>query len=235
MKLQSAFAGVCCCRWLLYLERETALKHHNLAQISDDLVDHCIGHLIQHCLVLVLHSKFVCLNADDILDAEEVYDDAPESGHAYADLAAAMGDEEDSEQEEEEEEVQEGAELGSDADDDDVDLVSDEEDDLGLSDMEDADSADEGGDMDDPDHTDQQTDDADDDELNPFELAEATDSDDEPKQKGALGFRAAAMQSSILSRYQMPWASTSIMPAASSAVVLYSQVKRCVLNSGVCL
>ncbi len=130
------------------------------------------------------------MNADDILDAEEVYDDAPESGHAYADLAAAMGDEEDSDQDEEEGEEQEGAELGSDADDDnDLDLVSDEEDNLGLSDMDDADSADEGSDMDDPDHSDQQADDPDDDELNPFELAEATDSDDEPKQKGALGLQ----------------------------------------------
>ena len=153
------------------------------------------------------------MNADDILDAEEVYDDAPESGHAYADLAAAMGDEEDSDQEEEEEEqeVEEGAELGSDADDDDLDLVSDEEDELGLSDM------------DDPDHSDQQADNLDDDELDPFELAEATDSDDEPKQKGASGFRAAAMQSSIPSGHHMPWTSTIILPAASSAVALYSQ------------
>jgi hypothetical protein len=165
------------------------------------------------------------VNADDILDAEEVYDDAPESGHAYADLAAAMGDEEDSDQEEEEEEqeVEEGAELGSDADDDDLDLVSDEEDELGLSDMENADSADEGSDMDDPDHSDQQADNLDDDELDPFELAEATDSDDEPKQKGASGFRAAAMQSSIPSGHHMPWTSTIILPAASSAVALYSQ------------
>jgi hypothetical protein len=202
----------------------------NLSQLLDDPVDHCIGYLIQHCLVLILRSKIVRVSADDILDAEEVYDDAPESGHAYADLAAAMGDEEDSDQEEEEEgEEQEGPELGSDADDDDLDLVSDEEDDLVLSDMDDADSADEGTDMDDPDHSDQQADDADDDELNPFELAEATDSDDEPKQKGALGFRVAAMQSSILSRYHMPWASTSIVPAASSAVALYSKAKRCVL------
>lgn len=179
------------------------MEHYNLSHFLDDPVDHCIGHLIQHCLVLVLHSIIVCVNADDILDAEEVYDDAPESGHAYADLAAAMGDEEDSEQEEEGEEL-ESAELGSDADDDDLDLVSDEEDDLGLSDMDDADSADEGSDMDDPDHSDQQADDPDDNELNPFELAVATDSDDEPKRKGALGFRAAVMQSSIPSAYHVP-------------------------------
>ena len=139
------------------------------------------------------------MNADDILDAEEVYDDAPESGHAYADLAAAMGDEEDSDQEEEE--AQERAELGSDADDDDLDLVSDEEDDLELGDVENADSADESSDMDDPDLSDQQADDADDDELNPFELAEATDSDDEPKRKGALGCRAVAMAAAMQSSF----------------------------------
>lgn len=145
----------------------------------------------------------MCVNADNILDAEEVYDDAPESGHAYADLADAMGNEEDSDQDEEEEEgqEQEDAELGSD---DDLDSVSDEEDDLGLSDMDDADSTDEASDMDDPDHSDQQADDPDDDTLNPFELAEATDSDDEPKRKGMSGCRAAAMQSSICLSIKCP-------------------------------
>ena len=115
-----------------------------------------------------------------MLDAEEGFDDIAEGDHEYADLAAAMGNnEDDSDQEEEDEEEANASELGS----DDLGLASDEDDSLGLSDMEEAESADEDdpmGSQDDLDQSDQKTDD----DLNPFELPEATDSEEEEMQKG---------------------------------------------------
>ena len=116
-----------------------------------------------------------------MLDAEEGFDDIAEGDHEYADLAAAMGNnEDDSDQEEEDEEEEaDASELGS----DDLGLASDEDDDLGLSDMEEAESADEDdpmGSQDDLDQSDQEADD----DLNPYELPEATDSEEEEMQKG---------------------------------------------------
>lgn len=133
----------------------------------------------------------LCFAADDILDAEEVYDDAPDAGHEYADLAAAMGDEEDSAQDED-------SDVGSDADSgDEMDMASDVEDDLGLSDMDSADSADEDSGMGDPDQSDEEADSANDEALNPFELAEATDSEDDQKQKGTAAMLGACLTQSM--------------------------------------
>ena len=140
-----------------------------------------------------LYRLGLCYAADDILDAEEVYDDAPDAGHEYADLAAAMGDEEDSAQNED-------SDVGSDADkDDEMDMASDVEDDLGLSDTDDADSADDDDSgMNGLDQSDQVADSADDDALNPFELAEATDSEDDQKQKGTAVVLETSMTQSVM-------------------------------------
>lgn len=138
----------------------------------------------------------LCFAADDILDAEEVYDDAPDAGHEYADLAAAMGDEEDSAQD---------SDVGSAADSgDESDMASDVEDDLGLNDMQDADSADQDSGMDDPDQSDEEADSANDDALNPFELAEATDSEDDHKQKGTAAVLGACLTQSEKQCDNMP-------------------------------
>ena len=129
-----------------------------------------------------------------MLDAEEGFDDIAEADHEYADLAAAINNnEDDSDQEEEDEEEADASELGS----DDLGLASDEDDNLGLSDMEEAESADEDdpmGSQDDLDQSDQEADD----DLNPFELPEATDSEEEEMQKGmaTLGVVCHSMASS---------------------------------------
>ena len=139
------------------------------------------------CTTLPPHSTqptyFFC--ADDILDAEENFDDVPDSGHEYADLEAAMRNQEaDSDQEEEEEE--EGSAQGS--DEDDAELQSGSEDGSGLSDMDDMGLDDEGGHIgsdDDVSQLDEEEGSGDEGDVNPFELAEATDSEEErSKSKG---------------------------------------------------
>ena len=139
---------------------------------------------------VVANSWSVVVSADDVLDAEEDFDDEEgDDAHSYADLAAAMGAPEEAESAEEEGLASE-SELGSDAADNEggiLDVPSDEEEDdadLALSDMNDADSLDD-ADNDvmsgsGSDHSDQEVDE----DVNPFELAEATDSDDDMSTKG---------------------------------------------------
>ena len=129
--------------------------------------------------------------ADDVLDAEEGYDDVPDSGHDYADLAAAMGGNEDDSQEDEGADGAEDAgslgsdedELGSDEDTDSDQLASDDEheDDLEMS----GDESEEQDDLmlSDGDEADPEAD-AEEDDINPFELASATDSEEEQHQSG---------------------------------------------------
>lgn len=117
--------------------------------------------------------------ADDVLDAEEDFDDdLGDGGHDYADLAAAMGTAEEEEAESDEEEGGDsGSELGSGDPDLDIPSDDDEED---AADLDDADSAGSGDDVMPDSSSDQEADD----EVNPFELAEATDSEDDLLQKG---------------------------------------------------
>ena len=119
-------------------------------------------------------------SADDVLDAEEDFDDElGDVGHDYADLAAAMGSPEAEEDSDEEEAGDSDSELGS--GDHDLNVPSeDEEGDMALDDADSADSGDDamsGSDLDESDHEV-------DDEVNPFELAEATDSEDELGHQG---------------------------------------------------
>ena len=118
------------------------------------------------------------LSADDVLDAEEDFDDElGDGGHDYADLAAAMGSPE--EEEESTSDEEEDGESGSELEAGDHDMFSDgEEEGVGL---DDDDSSDAGGShMSDSDLDESGVSE----ELNPFELAEATDSEDEQKLKG---------------------------------------------------
>ncbi|KAL3136772.1 hypothetical protein ABBQ38_005486 [Trebouxia sp. C0009 RCD-2024] len=117
---------------------------------------------------------------DDVLDAEEDFDDdLGDGGHDYADLAAAMGTAEEEEAESDEEEGGDsGSELGSGDPDLDIPSDDDEED---AADLDDADSAGSGDDVMPDSSSDQEADD----EVNPFELAEATDSEDDLLQKGS--------------------------------------------------
>lgn len=122
--------------------------------------------------------------ADDVLDAEEGFDDMPDSSHDYADLAAAMGGRGDESDEEEDGPSSVGSEEedlpGDDesdsaaADEDDLEMGTDadsaEDDDLMLSEANQADSDGASG--------------ADDEDLNPFDLAAATDSEEEQQQTG---------------------------------------------------
>lgn len=137
----------------------------------------------------------VVASTDDVLDAEEDFDDEEgDAGHSYADLAAAMGAPEEEESAEDEEEgLASESEADSGADEDDAEelIASDEEDDdadLGLSDMDDmTDSLDDADDIvsgSASDFSDQEA--AED--VNPFELAEATDSEDDGSTKGAVCF-----------------------------------------------
>ena len=114
------------------------------------------------------------------MDAEEDFDDdLGDAGHDYADLAAAMGSPEEEVHSDQEEDAGSDSELGS----GDPDMpTDDEEEDMSLDGDDSASSgsgARSGGNSD---ESDQEVDD----ELNPFELAEATDSDDEPLQKGNI-------------------------------------------------
>lgn len=122
----------------------------------------------------------MCLHsADDVLDAEEDFDDElGDGGHDYADLAAAIGSPEEEEAtSDDEEDGDSGSELEAGV----HDMSSDEEEEgVGL---DEDDSSDAGGshmsesDLDELDGQKY-------DELNPFELAEATNSEDEQKIKG---------------------------------------------------
>ena len=117
-------------------------------------------------------------SADDVLDAEEDFDDdLGDGGHDYADLAAAMASPEESTHSDEEEE--EGS--GSESEDRDM-PTDDEEEDVSSDDERSNSSGSNGMSRHDSDELNQEVDD----ELNPFELAEATDSDNEPLQKGTI-------------------------------------------------
>ena len=122
-----------------------------------------------------------------MLDAEEDFDDdLADGGHDYADLAAAMGPPEEEAHSDEEEDEGSASELGSG---DHAMPSEDEEEETDLNDDDSAGSGDSGMSGSDVDESNQEVDD----ELNPFELAEATDSEDEPVQKGSA-FRPPSQQ-----------------------------------------
>ena len=117
-------------------------------------------------------------SADNVLDAEEDFDDDLGDGsHDYADLAAAMGSPEEEVDSDEEGNEGSGSELGVG---DHVMPSNGEEEDVDWGDDDSAGSGSGGISGSDLDDSDQEVDD----ELNPFELAEATDSEDEPKRAG---------------------------------------------------
>lgn len=117
-------------------------------------------------------------SADDVLDAEEDFDDdLGDAGHDYADLAAAMGSPEEEVHSDQEEDAGSDSELGS----GDPDMpTDDEEEDMSLDGDDSVSSGSGARSEGNSDESDQEVDD----ELNPFELAEGTDSDDESPQKG---------------------------------------------------
>lgn len=121
-------------------------------------------------------------SADDVLDAEEDFDDElGDAGHDYADLAAAMGSPEAEEDSDEEEEETGDSDSEPGSGDHDLDVPSeDEEGDMALNDADSMDSGDDAMSGSDLDESDQEVDD----EVNPFELAEATDSEDELGHQG---------------------------------------------------
>ena len=116
-----------------------------------------------------------------MLDAEEDFDDdLGDGGHDYANLAAAMGSpEEEVASDEEEDDEGSGSELGSREH---IMPLEDEEEDVDFDDDDSAGSGSGGMSGSDLDDSDQEVDD----ELNPFELAEATDSEEESKPTGKL-------------------------------------------------
>ena len=122
-----------------------------------------------------------------MLDAEEDFDDdLGDAGHDYADLAAAMGPPEEEDHSDKEEDKGSGSEPGSG---DHAMPSEDEEEEVDLDDGDSAGSGGSGMSGSDLEESDQEVDD----ELNPFELAEATDSEDEPMQKGTA-FRPPSQQ-----------------------------------------
>lgn len=114
-----------------------------------------------------------------MLEAEEDFDDdLADGGHDYADLAAAMGTPEDEEVGSDKEgDGHSGSELGS--GDHDLSILSDDDE----EDLDD--DADSPGSDKEP-MADSGSDQEADDGVNPFELAEATDSEDDLVQQGTL-------------------------------------------------